>query len=240
MTMTVRLPIRDYPLLLEVVEKTTGPVFSKVATASLPPNDGGKDAAATLTFTSSIAGEAEITRGAFPERTGKSSQKAKVKAGENVIEIPSLEEGEGIRLTMTESSVGGIAADGGAEASATIGRTARWPQWDYDPAGARPNFRREPPPNTQGASVNAVTLPPLPEGECPESVTGGFTIVDSIDSLFPALSMADFVYVGIAQFEGHPAWSVKLLLDYAAHPGEKDFDRNYLIVPLKKGFAVRR
>ena len=44
--------------------------------------------------------------------------------------------------------------------------------------------------------------------------------------------MMDFVYVGITEVDGHPAWSVKLILDYAAHPGEKDFNRSYTIVPL--------
>jgi len=71
-------------------------------------------------------------------------------------------------------------------------------------------------------------------------VQGDFTVVETLDEVFPKLSVSDYVFVSPTEVDGHPAWFVKLTLDYASHPGEKVFDRNIIVVPLKKGFAVHK
>jgi hypothetical protein len=67
----------------------------------------------------------------------------------------------------------------------------------------------------------------------------GFRRVDTLDNVFPVLSISDALDVAATTFDTYPAWEVKIQLDPTAHPGETNLNRRYLIIPLKQGFGVK-
>lgn len=134
--LTVRIPTTDYPRFLMIEEAQAGPLVVEPQLAMQA------DGSAELRFTTSVAGEARVTWGPFPDRVGEGEQ-ALPAGTTHVVRIPDFRQGTAVRVEVSAN-----------------GLKARWPRWDEDVAGVRWDGVKIAP--AQWGDAPALSLPALP------------------------------------------------------------------------------
>jgi len=112
-TLTVSLPTVDYARLLVIEEAKPGPLVQE------PRLTPAADGSAMLTFHSPVAGTAEVTWGAHPDRTSGGSKKLSYRKRFR-LRIPRLGKGDGVRVELAADHLRAV-----------------WPRWPHDTAGVR-------------------------------------------------------------------------------------------------------
>ncbi|MGI6496085.1 MAG: hypothetical protein ACOX5G_08360 [Kiritimatiellia bacterium] len=240
--LVVRVESTDYPRFLRVVENREGPMLSNVSFSR------DTDGVPVVAFTGNVRGTVEVACGAFPARggtgdNGASPRTVKVKPG-----VPA-------KVRLDGADVGTDAVKLEYEANDL---EMTWPQWDHDLRGilqfaldglsptpavdipaSRPPLRLLPGLPAENRAASAVLPDPLPSkagrAAISAKIVPGAADADAAQGLLPALAASDRHEIAVAEWNGFPAWRIRLDLDPAMHPGAKRLARESWIAPLADG-----